>query len=255
MPPSESSVDQAAIATRPPGRRAAALAGARTIMPLMPGVIPFALVSAYAAREAGLDIAQAMGLSTILFAGAAQIAFTSLVASGAVAPVILATVLVINLRFFMYSASLAPYLRSEPMWRRALMAYMLTDQAYAVSINRYTESPEGAHKAWFYLGAAVPMWSIWQTFTLGGLLLGARIPPEWGLEFTVPLVFLVLLVPAVRDRPGFEAAIVSGGVAVMLAGLPWNLGLMLGALSGVTWGVLAGNRLSRRRAPAREDTP
>ena len=224
------------------------MAGLRDILPLIPGIIPFALVSALAAREAGLDIAQAMGLSTIVFAGAAQMAFASLVGSAAVAPVIVATVLVINLRFLMYSASLAPHLRREAGWRRALMAYMLTDQAYAVSIRRYTDTPAMARKGWLYLGAALPMWLVWQVFTLGGLLLGARVPPEWGLEFTVPLVFLVLLVPAVRDRPGLEAAVVSAVVAVLLAGLPWNLGLMLGALSGVTWGVLAEARRARAGA-------
>jgi 4-azaleucine resistance transporter AzlC len=222
------------------------VAGARAVLPLIPGIIPFALVSAYAAREAGLSVAEALGLSTIVFAGAAQMAFVSLVASGAVAPVILLTVLVINLRMVMYSASLAPHLRSEPGWRRLLMGYVLTDQAFAVSITRFNESGNGVHKGWFYLGTALPLWIVWQIFTLVGLLLGARLPADWGLEFTVPLVFLVLLVPAIRDRPSAEAALVGGGVAVMLAGLPYNLGLMVGAVSGIVWGVLAEERRDRR---------
>lgn len=223
------------------------MAGVHGVMPLLPGVIPFALVSAYAAREAGLSIAEALGLSTIVFAGAAQMAFVSLLASGAVAPVILATVLVINMRMVMYSASLAPHLRHEPAWRRAVMGYVLTDQAYAVSITHFTDAPEAGHKGWYYLGAALPLWIVWQVFTLAGLLLGARVPAEWGLDFTVPLVFLVLLVPAIRDRPSAEAAVVGGGVAAMLAGLPYNLGLMVGAVSGIVWGVLAEDRRDRRR--------
>lgn len=228
-------------------RRARLKAGATAVMPLLPGVIPFALVSAYAAKEAGMSLAEALGLSTIIFAGAAQMAFVSLLASGAVAPVILATVMVINLRMVMYSASLAPHLRDQPRWRRWLMAYILTDQAYAVSITRFTDEPTAPHRAWFYIGAALPMWAVWQVFTLGGLLLGARVPPEWGLDFTVPLVFLVLLVPALRDRPSIEAATVAGAVAVLLAGLPYNLGLMSGALAGIVWGVQAETRVSRRR--------
>jgi len=240
---SEASVSHAAPSL---SRRQAFRVGLVGILPLIPGVVPFALVSALAAREAGMDIAQALGLSTIVFAGAAQMAFASLVGSAAVAPVIVATVLVINLRFVMYSASLAPHLRHEPAWRRALIAYTLTDQAYAIAINRFHETPSPAHKGWLILGAALPMWLVWQIFTLGGLLLGARVPPEWGLDFTVPLVFLVLLVPAVRDRPGLEAAIVAATVAVLLAGLPWNLGLMAGALAGVTWGALAEGRLAAR---------
>ncbi|MBB4287227.1 AzlC family ABC transporter permease [Roseospira goensis] len=231
-----------------PGRLAQMVAGTRAVSPLIPGILPFALVSAYAAKEAGLSLAQAMGLATVVFAGASQMAFVSLLASGAVAPVILATVLVINLRMVMYSAALAPHLRAAPAWQRGLMAYMLTDQAFAVSVTRFTDAPDTPHKAWLYLGAALPLWLLWQVFTLAGLLLGARVPPEWGLDFTVPLVFLVLLVPAIRDRPSAEAAIVGGGVAVLLAGLPYNLGLMLGALAGIAWGVWAEDRRDRRRA-------
>jgi len=213
---SASSTASAPVSDDPPPAsaltpRTQLLAGVRAILPLIPGVIPFALVSAYAAREAGLTVAEALGLSTIVFAGAAQMAFVSLLASGAIAPVILLTVLVINLRMVMYSASLAPHLHREPAWRRLLMGYLLTDQAFAVSITRFTEAQTQPHKGWFYLGSAAPLWIVWQIFTLAGLLLGARVPPGWGLEFTVPLVFLVLLVPAIRDRPSAEAALVGGG--------------------------------------------
>ncbi|MBB4266404.1 AzlC family ABC transporter permease [Roseospira visakhapatnamensis] len=227
-------------------RRAVALRGVRAVMPMMPGVIPFALVSAFAAREAGMSLVEAMGLATIVFAGASQIAFAQLLGSGAVAPVILLTVLVINLRMVMYSATLAPHLRGEPAWRRALASYILTDQAFALSVTRFTEAPEQPHRAWFFFGTAIPLWVVWQGMTLVGLLVGARVPPEWGLEFTVPLVFLVLLVPAVRDRPTGEAALVGGTVAVLLAGLPYNLGLIVAAVSGIAWGVHAERRRARR---------
>ncbi|KAA5606800.1 branched-chain amino acid ABC transporter permease [Roseospira marina] len=223
------------------------LAGVRAILPLMPGVVPFALVSAYACKEAGLSLAEALGMSVLIFAGAAQMAFVAVFAAGAIAPVILATVVIINMRMVMYSASLAPHLSGAPWWARALMSYMLTDQAYAVSITRFGERPDQPHKGWFFLGAALPLWVSWQLFTVVGMVLGAEIPPEWGLEFTVPLVFLVLLVPAVRDRPSAEAALVGGGMAVMLAGLPFNLGLLIGAGSGIAWGVWAEDRNNRRR--------
>ncbi|MQX36094.1 AzlC family ABC transporter permease [Roseospira navarrensis] len=252
MPPPASPSPAPESATGPDAGRGACLwAGVRAILPILPGIVPFALVAAYGAKEAGLSLAGALGLSTIVFAGAAQIAFVSLLATGAVAPVILATVLVINLRMVMYSASLAPHLRDAPWWARGLMSYIVTDQAYAVSITRFSDAPRMRHKAWFYMGTAAPLWIIWQVFTVAGMLAGAEVPPEWGLEFTVPLVFLVLLVPAMRDRPSIEAAVVGGGVAVMLAGLPFNLGLMIGGLSGIVWGVLAEDRQTRRQRRAR----
>jgi len=230
------------------------LAGMRAVMPLVPGVIPFALVSAYACKEAGLSVAAALGMSTIIFAGASQMAFVALLASGAVAPVILATVLIINMRMVMYSASIAPHLSGAPWWARAAMSYMLTDQAYAVSITRFNEDANEPNKPWFFFGAGVLLWIIWQVFTLAGMVLGAEIPPEWGLDFTVPLVFLVLLVPAIRDRPSAEAAVVGGGLAVMLAGMPFNLGLVIGAVGGIAWGVWAEDRNDRWRRRTQESS-
>jgi len=231
-----------------PSRWTVTLRGVRAVLPMMPAIIPFALVSAFAAREAGMSLVEAMGLATIVFAGASQIAFAQLLGSGAVAPVILLTVLVINLRMVMYSATLAPHLKGEPAWRRALASYILTDQAFALSLNRYTEDPEQPHRPWFFLGTAIPLWVAWQGITLLGLVAGTQVPPEWGLEFTVPLVFLVLLVPAVRDRPTAEAALVGGTVAVLMASLPYNLGLILGAMSGIVWGMHAEWRRDRRAA-------
>jgi len=243
-------MDMSSVETAPPSRRTVAMQGIRAIMPMIPGIIPFALVSALAARDAGLSLLEALGLSVVVFAGASQIAFAQLLGSGAMAPVILLTVVVINLRFVMYSASLAPRLRGQPAWRRALAGYLLTDQAFAVTANRFMDQPHQPHGAWFFLGAAFPLWAVWQIITLVGLVVGARVPPEWGLDFTVPLVFLVLLVLAVRDRATAEAAVVSGCVALLLAGLPYNLGLILAAAVGIAWGVWTERRTTRRRRPS-----
>jgi len=177
-------------------------------------------------------------MSVVVFAGASQLAALALIAQGAGVAVIVATTFMVNLRMAMYSASLAPWLRSLGRSTRAALAYLMTDQAYAFSVLRYRRLPDAPRRD-YYLGVATPLWVLWQATTVLGAVLGAQVPPAWQLEFAIPLTFLAMLAPAVRDRPGLLAAIVGGGVALALDGLPHNLGLVLGAVLGIAAGTAA----------------
>lgn len=222
-------------------RRDSVLEGARAVAPVMLGVVPFGLVAGAAAVDVGLSGVQAVGLSVFVFAGAAQLAAIDLLGQDAPLVVVVATALVINLRMLMYSASIAPYFRDVATRWRAGMVYLLTDQAYALSVTRFgAERP--VRRRWYYLGAAVPLWVVWQVCTVLGVLAGARVPDSVPLEFAVPLTFLALLVPAVTDRASGVAAAVGGTGAVLGAGLPLNLGLVAGALAGVVAGVVVETR-------------
>ncbi|HKL30468.1 MAG TPA: AzlC family ABC transporter permease [Natrialbaceae archaeon] len=210
--------------------------GVRDALPLLLGVAPFGVVSGIAAVEAGLDLGQTVGLSVIVFAGASQLAALDLLGRDAPLAVIALTAVVINLRMLMYSASIAPYFREFSAKWKAGLAYVLTDQAYALSIARYRSSRAIDEKA-YYVGVAVTIWAVWQVATVAGVFLGTGVPESWGLEFTVPLIFLALLVPAMEDRATTAAGIVGGTVAVAGAGLPLNLGLLVGATVGVAVGL------------------
>ncbi|MEF8783583.1 MAG: AzlC family ABC transporter permease [Haloarculaceae archaeon] len=210
--------------------------GIRDVAPLLLGVAPFGAVAGIAAVNAGLDIFQAVGMSFVIFAGASQLAALELLGSDAPIAVVVVTAVVINLRMLMYSASIAPYFREFGAKWKALLAYVLTDQAYALSISNYRAGRSLDRKA-YYLGAAVTLWAVWQVTTVAGVVLGAGVPEEWGLEFAVPLVFLALLVPAMEDRTTTLAAVVGGGVAVAGVDLPLNLGLLVGATVGIVAGL------------------
>ena len=211
-------------------------AGVRDVSPLLLGIIPFGLVAGIAAVNAGLGLAEAVGLSVIVFAGASQLAAIELLAQNAPLAVVIGTAVVINVRMVMYSASIAPYLADYGRRFRAGLAYLLTDQAYALSVAEYERTPD--RNRWrYYLGAAATLWIVWQITTVVGFVIGAGVPDAWGLTFAVPLVFLALLVPAMKDRPTVLAAVVGGAVAVAAAGLPMNLGLLTGAVSGIVAGL------------------
>lgn len=218
-------------------RRGSFLDGARTVAPVMVGIAPFGLVAGAAAVRVGLSGLHAVGLSVLVFAGASQLAAIELFGENAPVVMVVVTVLVINLRMTMYSASLAPYLQAFSTRWRAAMAYLLTDQAYALSVAEF-RADESVDRKWYYLGTALSLWVVWQICTVIGVVVGARVPESLPLEFAVPLTFLAILVPTITDSPSAVAAAVGGTIAVLGADLPLNLGLITGGVVGVIAGLV-----------------
>lgn len=182
-------------------------------MPLWLGIAPFGVAFALAARTAGLSTAQTLAMSLLVFAGASQFAAVGLVASGVGGLSIVLTTLVINLRHILLSASLAPYLRSLWVLRRAGLAFGVIDESYAIAVRPITEGHAGPG---LLLGAGASTYVCWQLSTLAGLLLGRAIPDPaaLGLHLVFPLSFTVLLVPYLRSRPAWGAVLVAGGLAI-----------------------------------------
>lgn len=213
--------------------------GAKDVAPLLLGVVPFGLVLGVVAAESSVGPALGWATSFIIFGGSAQLATIQLLDEGVVAAVVIATALVINSRHTMYSAALVPYFNDFPTWARYVLPYLMTDQAFAVSIVRYQHVDDPVYQRRYFTGAALGLWIPWQVSTLLGVVVGAQLPESLSLEFAIPLVFVALLVLTVRGRPDLVAAIVGGTVAVLTTAAPLGLGLMIGALAGVVAGVAA----------------
>jgi 4-azaleucine resistance transporter AzlC len=212
--------------------------GIKDLSPILPGVIPFGLITGVAATEAGLDVAHAVGFSTIVFAGASQLAAIALIGQSAQIVVIVLTALVINARFLMYSASLTAHFAGLSIPRRMFAAYLMTDQAYAFSITRYQDAEMTAsEKLTYYVATGLTLWVPWQISTVFGAALGTGVPEEWQLDFAIPLVFLALLVPSIRDKADATAAATAGLLVLVAAGLPYNLALPIAAVAGIAAGV------------------
>jgi 4-azaleucine resistance transporter AzlC len=183
-------------------------------------------------------------MSLLVFAGSAQFIAISLLGAGTGLAVLLLTTLVVNLRHALYSASLQPFVRHLPTRWRMPLAFWLTDEAYAVVLNRYTEPDSSPHKHWYFLGAALAMYLNWQLCTLIGVLFGQRVPnlAAWGLDFAMLATFIGIVVPMLRSRPQVAAALVAGAVALACHALPYKLGLLAAAFSGIVVGVLLERR-------------
>ena len=219
---------------------AAFVSGARAIVGVSLALIPFGVAFGATATGGGLSTLEALGMSVFVFAGAAQLAAIPLISAGASIAVVILTVLIINLRLTLYSASLAPHFRGLPAGWKGLLSYLLTDQAYAATITRFDEGQvEEPDKRWYFLGVAMPIGVVWLTSTVLGVSLGAWASEGWSLEFVLPLTFIALAVAAIRDRMTATAALSAGGAALFAAALPLNLGLITAALVGILGGLVA----------------
>ncbi|RJP50316.1 MAG: branched-chain amino acid ABC transporter permease [Anaerolineaceae bacterium] len=218
--------------------------GVRAEVPLLIGVFPFGMIYGALALNAGLSPVESQMMSSVLFAGSAQFVTAQLIQSATPGPVIILTIAVVNLRHMLYSASLAPYLKHLSMKWKILLSYLLTDEAYAPSVLNYEGKGITPAGHWFLLGAGFSLWFTWQVSTAFGIFLGARIPEELPLDFALPLTFIAMVVPTLKKRPMIAAALSAGVIALLAYNLPYKLGLILAALTGIIIGTMLESKAS-----------
>jgi 4-azaleucine resistance transporter AzlC len=219
--------------------RSAFLSGVKDVLPMTLGAVPFGLITGVSAVGMGMHEVDIVLMSATVFAGASQLAAISLIGTGASIWVVLLTTAMINLRHVMYSASLVPWLERYSLGSRLLMAFLMTDHAYAFGVLRYREEDASFSRRDYFLGVGSIIWVAWVSATAVGAIVGTQVPAVWQLDFAVPLMFLALLVPAVRTRPALLAAATGGALALALAPLPFNLGLVAAASAGIVVGAAA----------------
>jgi 4-azaleucine resistance transporter AzlC len=213
-------------------------AGVRAEAPLLIGVFPFGLLYGTIALGAGLSPAPAQMMSAIVFAGSAQFVAAQLIRDAAPGLVIVLTIAVVNLRHMLYSATIAPRLQHLPARWKTVLAYLLTDEAFAVGIVQYDKEGVGPDSHWFLLGAGLALWTTWQISSGLGIFLGAALPASWPIDFALPITFIAMLMPILRGRPALAAALAAGAVALLAYGLPYKFGLILAAAAGVAAGLM-----------------
>ncbi len=221
-------------------RKSEFLAGVRAILPLILGAIPFGIIFGALGVNAGLSQAATLGMSLFVFAGSAQFVAAGLLAEGAGVALIVLTTFVVNLRHALYSASLAPFMKHLPHRWLIPLGFWLTDESYAVVIQRMNQPDTSPYKHWFYFGSAVTMYSNWQICTVIGIFAGSNEAIQsLGLDFAMVVTFIGIVVPLLVTRPLLLSAVSAGIGALVFDGLPNNLGLMAGAVIGIAAGYFA----------------
>nr|WP_253913378.1 AzlC family ABC transporter permease [Pseudoruegeria sp. HB172150] len=207
--------------------------------PFLVILVPFAMLFGVVAVEAGLSITQTMGFSVLVIAGAAQLTAIQLLQDHAPVYIVLAASLAVNLRMAMYSAALVPYLGDARTPLRMVIAYFNVDQTYALSQAEYENRPAMpmANRIAYFLGVATPICPPWYIFTWLGAAFGTRIPPEFALDFIVPIAFLGIIAPALRTLAHVAAAVTSILVALAFAWLPSGLGVLVAGVVAMIVGA------------------
>ena len=205
-------------------------------LPLQLGVVPFGLVFGVLGIASGLSPLQTILMSSIVFGGASQVVFAQLWATGASPLIVGSSVLVINLRHMLYSAAVAKYLRPLSLRWRIILGYLLTDEAFAISIKRFETTDRTELEHYHLLGSGLTLWVCWQIATVVGVLAGATIPDEPNLGFAIPLTFMALVLPNLRRVSDIAAATSAALVALFGQALPWNVWIIAAALVGIIVG-------------------
>lgn len=225
--------------------KAACIAGLRASFPYQVAISIFGMLTGAVLADAGMTLFEALSMSVIVLAGASQLATMQMLQDGSPVAVILVTCICMNLRFGMYSASVAPYLKGTPGGHRIALAPFIHDQSYGVALARFERVSEGwPARYWFMLAAGSLTGALWVATTGLGHALGARVPESWSIDFAMPVIFIAMTVPFLRGRPRWVAAIVASGAALALRDLPLDTGL----LAATALGIAAGFWVARREA-------
>jgi 4-azaleucine resistance transporter AzlC len=186
------------------------------------------------ARQSGLSIVEASGASLIIFAGAAQFATLGLIKGGASPVEIGASVLLINLRHFLMAASLRPFLFDRALPQRLGLAYVLTDEAFAMAIGWFRR---GRREVAYYVTFGIALWACWNTGTLVGALFGADFPEpaRYGIDFAITACFAAIVTLGARHRADVAVALAAAFVAAALrvAGASTTAVVIAGAVAPV----------------------
>ena len=229
-------------------RDSAFFRGLKNGAPFLVMAIPFAALFGVVAADAGLQLAQTIGFSLLVIAGAAQFAALQLMLEDTAIVLVLAAALAVNLRMAMYSAALVPHLGAAPLWQRAGVAYLNFDQSYMLSVTEYEARPEMTvpEKVQYFFGVAALIAPAWVLATVAGAVLGAQIPEGYALDFMVPIMFLAMVGPMLKSLAHVLAALTSAIFGLALAWMPSGSGLLIAAFFAMVVGALVETAMERR---------
>jgi 4-azaleucine resistance transporter AzlC len=219
-----------------PAQRRAFLEGVRDQLPLVLGVAPFGAIFGALAISVGIPPLETQAFSFLLFAGSAQFIAVSLIGLGTPVLIVLITVAIVNLRHLLYSIALSPHVQSLAFRWKIPLAWLLTDEAFAIASLRFQRT-RSEHNRWYFLGTGLTLWATWQVSTLLGITAGALIPTSWKLEFALPLTFMAILAPNLNNRAAWVSALTAGALSLLLIDLPLSTGLLLAVVTALILGA------------------
>lgn len=226
--------------------------GFRAYASTMPGIFAWGMVAGMAMVKTGLTIWQALGMSFLVFAGAAQLASLPLIAADVPIWVVFVTAMVVNLRFVIFAAAIAPHFAHLPWYKRVWYGYFNADITMALFPRRFPAEtmPQAPGKVGYFNGIGYPNWYTWQAGSVIGILLASQIPESWGIGFAGTLALLAITIPLIINSAALAGVAAAGIVAVAAAALPYRLGLLLAVIIGMVAAMIVDIYLDKKKENA-----
>jgi predicted branched-subunit amino acid permease len=236
------------IAARPV-RRAAFAAGLRAVGASLPGMAAWGLATGIAMVKVGLELLPALWMTFAVYSGTSQLAVLPLLGAAVAVPTLLLTALVANLRFVVYSATLAPHLRRLPLAHRLAIGFVTIDGPLAALMLRRQQQGRLVQRVAFLWGANAATWLTWTAASVAGILLADRLPYGPELGYLGVLALFGIALPLLAGRPAWAAALASAGVALATLDWPQRLGTVAAVLAGVAAALWVGRDRAAAAAP------
>ena len=212
--------------------RAAALAGARDIAPVLVALAPVAITLGATLGDLHVDSRVTWAGGALVYGASPYLTAVSLLAAGASGLSVVLAVLVLTSRGVIYSAALLSRMRGQPAWFRWAGPYLLVDPLFALVVSRTDERDPSEWVRWYYLGAGLAIWLVWMPSLAIGLLAGPVLTRNSGLDVALTALLIAFLVPGLRSRPALVAAATGVAVGAAASALPGGAGLALATLAG-----------------------
>lgn len=223
--------------------------GMAEMIPMLPGISAWGLVTGVAMVKSGLGVPLSMLMTLIVYAGSSQLASLPLIATGAPLWVIWLTAFIVNLRFVIYSVQWRQYFGALTQRQRVVLGYFAADMNLAMFVRAWPEPRPQPGQLPYLMGGVCVLWLGWQIPAAVGVVLADAIPPAWGLGFAGTLALLGLTCSLLVNR----ATWVSAGVAVLAAvaafSLPYKLHIVVAVAAAVAAGLMMEAATARRTAP------
>ncbi len=207
--------------------------GALHIIPLCLAVFPWGVLAGSMAVTQGFTPLQSIGLSVLVFAGAAQLVTISMVAAGSGFIAICLTILVITAQHLLYALILREHVSSLPLKKRLPVAFLLTDELFALSVGK--KSYDFA----YLMGAGLCFYLAWIAFTVIGVVLAASVPnlADYHLDFSIVATFIAIVVPMIKRLSTLVGVVVSLLLSLVLTSLAVSGAIVIAGLVGMLCAV------------------
>lgn len=215
------------------------MSGVRDYSPTLMAMFSWGLVTGVAMSKSVLTVPQALGMSLLVYAGSSQLAILPLLAAKLPIWTVLLTAAMVNTRFVIFSAGLAPHFSYLSFWRRLVLGYFNGDVVYLLFLKKSFANGYVPGKEAYFWGMSLISWVFWQASSIAGILLASVVPDNWGLELAGTLALVPLIVSAVINRSMLAALGVAGLVALVAIDLPYRLSLPLAVFTAIAAGSIA----------------